>query len=259
MPDFDNSMENYFQTDSFFNKQQDVQSETIDNFFDESPEENNVIEDLIVVDDTEFADNELVSKIVEKSCGKNEQGIPNGALTLSYERRNLDHSTQKVLTSISSNKAEIQVLKRVEYVEINLIFKSPVESDLKMIWNTLERFGREVSQFSETESETYPALSLTIVPVEYKGKYYFVSLNPIMWALTSLTAGGQQNTIRILFPADQIGFFRDEELDMTEIESEALRAVENLERRAEALQQKDYESRLLQEERNKQLEDLRRR
>lgn len=261
MPNFDNSMEDFFQNENLFDQAPEIPNEAIDNFFDNANDEDDkddiVVENEIIVDESEFDDNELVSRIVADSCGKNESGFPNGAITLSYERRNLDHSVNKVLTSISSNKAELQIYKRVEFVEINLIFKSPVDSDLKLIWNTLERFGREVNLFTETDSNTYPALSLTIVPVEHKGKYYCVCLNPIMWALTSLTAGGQPNTIRIILPAEQIGFFKDEELDMTEIESEALRAIENLENRAEALRKKDYEAQLLQDERNKQLEDLR--
>ena len=226
----------------------------VSSFFNEAPTETEEVTQHLQYE--EFSEDELIEMIVQKSCGKDINDVPNGAINLTYEKINKDTKKSQNLRELSVNTPEIAIYKRMEFVQIDLIFASPLASDLKVFWNTFERFGRDFNKVND-ETTNIPFLSLTIIPVEERGKYYITCTNPVIWTLQPTSLGGSPNMLRILYRAEDMNFFEAEGFSEAEIEAASLRMIQEKERQAVSYYEKQQQELENQEKQNRQIESNR--
>lgn len=250
MSDFKKSDNNI---NDFFASNEPEQNDVSSFFYDEPHETQDSSQPLQY---EEFSEDELIEMIVEKSCGKDADGIPKGALNLTYEKINKDTKKSQTLRELSINTPEVAIFKRMEFVQIDLIFASPLASDLKIFWNTFERFGRDFNNLND-ETINIPFLSLTIIPVEENGKYYITCTNPVLWTLQPSSLGGSPNMLRILYRAEDMNFFEAEGFSEAEIEAASLRMLQEKERQAVSYYEKQQQELEYQEKQNRQIENSR--
>lgn len=245
---FNENMNDFFTTE-------ESQSNNMGTFFEEPVSEPEQQPAISVYE--EFSEDELIEMIVQKSCGKDENSIPKGAINLIYEKRNYETDNSQILREMSTNAPEVSIFRRLEFIQIDLTFGSALASDLKVFWNTFERFGRDLNNLTE-ETKNLPFLSLTIIPIEENGRYYITCTNPILWTLQPSTVGGKTNMLRILYKAEDMNFFASEGFSDADIEASALRMMQERERESATYYEKQRQEMEAQEKRNQEAERNRR-
>ena len=173
----------------------------------------------------------ILNEIINESCGKNAQDKPKSALTFDcsmwpVNANELSQPEPRMVGTRSAYKPVIEIEKHGEFIQVDLIFQSYLDADLKIIWNLFEKYGDLLNEISD-ESTEVPAATLTITPVIYDGKYYILCISPLFWTLQPEKPGGQANVIRILFHEDDFGVFESEGVDIDAIDREIERDVAN--------------------------------
>ena len=200
---------------------------------------------------------EVMDHIIKSSCGKNEDGTPNAAITIAVDEYSFPKNTARSVLNYSSYKPIINIQKHYEFIQIDLCFASKVDNDMKVIWNHVEKFGQMLDNVN-AETDDIPFLTLTIVPIEEQGRYYITATNPIFWCLQPTKPGADSSVLRILFRTENVGFYETDEIDSYEVEANVQRSVVEHERVAESYERAEEEAARIAEEKNKKLEELRR-
>jgi hypothetical protein len=200
---------------------------------------------------------DLVQRIVSECCGKDDSGMPKAAITVSSEMWSTISNASRSIAQQSSNKPTVQIYKHFEFVQIDLKFMSYVDNDLKVLWNTLEKYGTALNSIDGACKEV-PFLSLTIVPLIEQGSYYIICTNPVFWALQPERPGQYANTIRLYFRSEDMGFYESDDIDMNEIEASAQRAIQQREMTEKSIADKQEERAQYEEQKNARIEEMRR-
>lgn len=199
---------------------------------------------------------DLVNKVLNSTVGRNNDGTPKSAITLTCLKYNLDTDFSRENGSISVQNPEIKIQARDPYTQIDLIFNSDFDDDLRTIWSLLEKYGQEINDYDISDEE-FPLLSLIIAPLSERGKYYINATNPIIWVLQPVRPGGKNNIIRLLFEEDGFGIYETDEVDIDkekaiiEQEEASRQFIEEQVRRKE---EEEYEYQL---ERERKIEEMR--
>lgn len=181
-----------------------------------------------------------IKELIKMVNGTNEKTKkPNSAFTLSAEAINPVTKNRRSLGTMSAHKPEIMLQRHGQDVQIDFYYVSPLDSVLRSQWLMLEKFGADLEALADSNKEM-PVMSITIVPVEYGGKFYARAINPRFWALMPKRPGEDVNCIRIIFDALDVEFFSDENVDVREIDMEAKNEARNrdfIEQQEEALKE----------------------
>ena len=89
-----------------------------------------------------------------------------------------------------------------------------------------------VNSMDDSE-ESFPLVSLSIVPHEYGGTYYLLCTDPAFWSLTAQDPKGEINTIRLVFAEDDVYLFEADKETLTELESDIAAEMEDEARKEE--------------------------
>lgn len=176
---------------------------------------------------------DILNEIVNASCGINAQNKPKAAFALECSMWPVDvdensNVTPRNIATRSSYKPIIEIEKHNEFIQIDLIFQSCLDGDLKLIWNLLEKYGDLLNEVSD-ESVEVPTLISTITPVIYDGQYYIMCMSPLFWTLQPQKPGGQSNVIRLLFLEEDLNVFETDEINIDDIDNEIERDTINKE------------------------------
>ena len=90
---------------------------------------------------------DLVNKVLNSTVGRNNNGTPKSAITLTSLKYNFDTDFSRENGSISVQNPEIKIQARDPYTQIDLIFNSDFDNDLRAIWSLLEKYGQEINNY----------------------------------------------------------------------------------------------------------------
>lgn len=163
-----------------------------------------------------------VEDFMKALCDKDKNNISCTAIFADCNVTDLTTNETKQITSTTMQKPVISVQRHNEFVQIDFKFISSLDNDLKMLWNTLELYGKEIDSLNVEES-TVPRLAsgtITLVPTQFDGKYFAVIGDPIFWSLTCPDIGESANVIRVLVDAEHFQIFENKGIDMEALEKE---------------------------------------
>lgn len=158
-----------------------------------------------------------VSDIIEAFADEDRTGRHTTCLEIREEYWDpVMHKTVRSVSRATTVEPEIQVLNSGEYTTIALYFKRQ-HTDMNLIWNILEKFGRESRDVTAASSEI-PVIVLTGVPMALGGQYGMIATDPRFWCLQpSIPTQERCDQIRILFPPEAVLFIKDDSLNTEEV------------------------------------------
>lgn len=195
--------------------------------------------------------------IINSMVGRNEEGKPKSAIVLSTAIADMETDEVRNEDVMTVHNPIINFESRGDYIQIDLIFKSYVDIELRALWAKLEKYGKELSEKDEASMEE-PIASLTIVPLCYDGEYYATAISPLFWVLQPETPGTQSNMIRMLFYDDNFTLYEADNINIEELKADVDREIANEEYMNAMRNKKELEHEQYLEERNQKIEAARR-
>lgn len=194
-------------------------------------------DDLSDVENLPDADAEIARNIVKECQGIDDDGQPKAAIALTLEMMHVDNS-RKVISQQAMFRPVVTINRRMEFIEIIFTFKTAIDSNLKVMFANLEKYGQKLNDITELATEA-PILSITIVPTISLGCYYMVALNPVMWALQPQAVNGPVNQLKVIVRCEDVGFYQADDMDLSQIEAEVRREIENERNAIDIMEQKE--------------------
>ena len=164
-----------------------------------------------------------IKQVLTDMCGLDDRRMTKSAITLENGIFNIKTNETEIVNDITLNKPSIEIETHIDLVQIDICFVSSMDNDLKILWNNVELYGKNMNDLDEEirAKKLVPISSLTIVPSKYKGEYFAVATNPVYWALTSKKMGQNANVIRLLYRVNDLKFYKNDEINVDAIQQEA--------------------------------------
>lgn len=202
----------------------------------------------------------VIKEIIRSINGLNEDGgVKCGA---SFAREVFDMNSELLVDeakNVSISGAEINMARlpgyKSSYIQVDLTFPSNLDDELALTWDFLTEYGEDITMLDD-DSKEIPQIFLTLVPYEFKGKYYLTASLPIFFTLIPLRPHKDYTTIRVLFDEMSVSFFETDSVDYEKIMAVVERETQDELKYLDDLDAKDDENKKLQEERDKIAEDL---
>lgn len=141
-------------------------------------------------------------------------GKTKSAIGLFHEIWHTNGDTTPV-QQISLEKPVVNIFRHAGYVQVDLVFISKFDADLRNIWDMLTRFC-EPENSMDDETDEMPTIVLAIYPTEFEGKYYILATNPIFFTLQPEDASGDPCVIRLIFDEEEFTVFEEDDEDVME-------------------------------------------
>lgn len=200
-------------------------------------------------------------KDIIKSCNEeSNQRNPKCAISIKQEQWTIDvngENESNTVSKLETGKATINIEEIDAYYKIDLMFSSSYEQDLKVAWNILESYGKNLNKFIKS-SEKIPALTMTITPLELKGRYFVSANSPIYWILIPQTKYENVDFcgIRMMFKKDSVDFIETNEIDVYEIEQNVDKHIMEIEETERIEEEKKKENEKYEKLRNERMKEL---
>ena len=113
------------------------------------------------------------------------------------------------------------------YVQVDFKFISALDNDLRLMWNTLELYGKTSNDININTEQTglLAVCGITMIPMFYDGQYFCSAVNPLFWALTAEEVGKNANVIRVLFNAEDFQIFENLDIDTDQLKKEVRQEI----------------------------------
>lgn len=163
-----------------------------------------------------------VTEFLSALCDKDANGISKTAIVADCNMTDLTTGNTKQIVSTVMQKPVISIERHGLFLQIDFKFISALDNDLKMLWTTLELYGKTMNDIN-TEESNVPRIAsgtITFAPTQFEGRYFAVVANPVYWALTSPDVGESTNLIRVLVEADNFEIFENKNIDMNKLDKE---------------------------------------
>ena len=147
------------------------------------------------------------------------------AIGLFHEIWNVDTDETSTLQQINIEKPIVNIFKHANYTQVDLVFKSKFDADLRNIWDMLTRFCETENSIDDDTTEL-PVIVLSIFPHELNGLYYILATNPIFYTLQPEDASGDPCVIRLVFDNDDFIVIKDNEEAINELKQEISNELE---------------------------------
>lgn len=161
---------------------------------------------------------------------------PKSAITIQLQIVNLVTGKPTVVKSFSIHRPTVEVKKRGDFLELNLVFNDDKDVNLRTIWSILEDYGHRMNVLMD-DAKNVPQILLMAVPIKDNGKKFLYMFDPITWYPKPKAPGLKNNILSILLQINKVNFIDNYELDEEVIEAELQR--EQMQERD--IQSKDYE------------------
>ena len=166
-----------------------------------------------------------IKDVIQSASGRNKDGFTKSAVGLFFEKVDGEGEVRESVDSVTCDKAVIEASRGYRYIFIDLIFSTKLDTDLLLMNKLLNQAFSAVNSMDDSE-ESFPLVSLSIVPHEYGGTYYLLCTDPAFWSLTAQDPKGEINTIRLVFAEDDVYLFEADKETLTEIESDIAAEME---------------------------------
>lgn len=162
------------------------------------------------------------NEFMQALCDKDKNNLSMTAIAADCNITDLTTGETKQIVSTTMQKPVISIERHNQFIQIEFKFISALDNDLKLLWTTLELYGKTMNDIN-VDNNTLPRLAsgtITFVPVQFNGKYFAVAVNPIFWSLTSPDTGESANLIRVLVEAENFEIFENRGVDMDKLDKE---------------------------------------
>lgn len=197
---------------------------------------------------------ELINNIV----GKNQDGYPKSVTVFGLLELNSEYKVNKELTNVITYAPTVDIKSINDFTILDLVFKNDYDQDLRRLYAALEMYGEKKTKDTDM-SDTHTVSSFTIVPIELNGKIAITASEPIFWTLQPHMPGDTINTIRLMFLNDDFIFVESPAVDTNAINETVIKEIEQEKAALRKQIEAEEERNAYLEERNKKLEELRRR
>lgn len=162
---------------------------------------------------------EFLQRLQEKTVN----GLTNTSIAIDCNIINMKTGEAKALASIALQKPLVEVERHGVHIQIEFKFISALDNDLKLMWNTLELYGKTSNDINIATAETgmFAACAITMIPMHFDGRYFCTAINPIFWALTADEVGKNANVIRLIVNMEDFQILENLNIDVEEIKREA--------------------------------------
>lgn len=154
---------------------------------------------------------------------------PKSAITVQLQMINSITEKSSIIESFSTQVPVIDVKRRGEYLELNLIFDTDKNIHLRHFWNMYEHYGRLMNNIDEN-TKNIPNIFAMVVPVKDNGHKFLYAYKPIFWVPKPKAPGLESNILSIIFGLNDVDFVNnfefDEEKAIAEAEREAIQESE---------------------------------
>lgn len=240
--------------DSQLHADEDDITDALNGDFDDIMDFNNdELDDMMDADDDlmemqGLPDEDVITanSIVEECQGALEDGAPKAAITVSLDLVNPETYAKQTLATLAMYKPLVNINKRFDFIEILLTFPTAIDSQLKVLYAHLEKYGQKVNELTEA-STMIPLMSFTIVPIAGMGCYYVVGHNPVLWALQSEKVGAAPTQMKVIVRCEDVHFFQTDETNLADIHAAVLREQEQESEYLDAIERKEEEERRARE------------
>lgn len=164
----------------------------------------------------------VAQDIVADIVGTTEDGTPKASVAVMLQMLNPETDDGRMMAQQAMYQPIVTVHPRLEYIEIHLNFPTATDSNMKVMYANLEKFGKMMDELA-ADSIEYPLMTFTFVPIVGLGCYYMTAVQPIFWALQPETPNGPITQIKMLFKSENIMFYQTDDIDLNEIEGEIIR------------------------------------
>jgi len=147
-------------------------------------------------------------------------GLSNNITCVSLYQVDEDGNNPIELESCSTMQPLVKIFTKYDKTQVDIDFFNDYDVDLRKIWDILQRFDECVDDISRNNTRRLPVLTLTIMPHNHGGKIYAMATNPIINVLTAEEPGRPVSVIRLLYDADDVGFYVAENMDLSDIDGD---------------------------------------
>lgn len=162
----------------------------------------------------------FIDDIINSINGRDEDRLPKCAVSL--DKYVFDAETKKPVSQITRALANVEInITRIPsgthyFVQVDFTFLSAKGFEINTLWEFLQEYGKVISLVDD-ETKEIPQLFVTLIPLSYEGRYYFLCSLPIFWSLMALKPGETANTIRVLFDSETVGLYETNDVDFEKI------------------------------------------
>lgn len=183
-----------------------------------------------------------VDEFIKNLGNKNNAGLSETSVCVECTVLDLKTENDKPIVSVAFKKPIIRVERHYEFIQLEFSFISALDTDLKLMWNAIELYGKTADDINSKVEETmsFASCGITMMPACYNGEYYCTAVNPLFWSLTSTEVGEAANTIRILFDAEDLKIFKNLNMDL-EAEEKKIKEEIAYQARMNAMHQESIE------------------
>ena len=166
-------------------------------------------------------------EFLQKLCEKTANGLSNTSICIDCNVIDLATQDAKPITSVALQKPVVSVERHGLYVQVDFKFISALDNDLRLMWNTLELYGKTSNDININTEQTglLAVCGITMIPMFYDGQYFCSAVNPLFWALTAEEVGKNANVIRVLFNAEDFQIFENLDIDTDQLKKEVRQEI----------------------------------
>ena len=181
-----------------------------------------------------------VKDIIDSACGRDDEGFTRSSVSLFHESINADGEVVETIETVICDRPVITITKRYQYIFIDLEFSTHLDTDLSLMNDLLKNAFAASDSFDE-DRDTFPLITLSIVPHEFGGAYYMICTDPAFWALTSQDPNGEISTLRLVFGEEDFYLMEADEESLHTMMQDTAAELESQERREEFYRMKEEE------------------
>ena len=153
--------------------------------------------------------------VIVAASGPDERGYPKCDVAMFYEIMNHKGEVVKRVRDMVFSKPIIKVFHSPGFVQIDFIYRSKGDFDLRSQWDLLEFYSSPEHSVDE-ESGLLPLLVLQIFPKALKYEYHIFAINPIFHTLQPANPQSDPTVIRLVFPEEDVQVIHADAAELNE-------------------------------------------
>ncbi len=180
-----------------------------------------------------------IKDIILEASGRDENKFNKSSVGLFYEMVN-ENGDIRTVEEITVDKPVINIFKSMKRVQVDIIFSTKNDIDLKMM-NDLLLKATDARNSVTKESKEFPLISVSIVPHLYQGQYFILCSDPLVWCLTGQNPRGEFDTLRLVFDEDDFNVLASDEEALDKLLDDIEEELDAEERTADFYAEKEAE------------------
>lgn len=203
--------------------------------------------------------NVTIADIVKAVCGKDDENKPNSLTSIGTGYYDEENEDIKDLNSSVFENPIVKIENHSPIIQIDLIFPSAVDIELRRMWAILENYGAKTDAYECGQNPDSPVCLFSFAPKQFNGKYIINVNEPIMWVNQPQNVGStQNNVIRCFAYEDAVTAAENTDINLKEMDLYARREAERQEELLYNAELSKIEEEEYQRQRNETLEEMRR-